>query len=59
MRTLLDESPSTIPTKVYETPIHGITLEDLPQGVSYFHIQFRNSDGWGMINLPRKHSETG
>ncbi len=49
VRTLLDESPSSVPTKVYDTPIDSITLSDLEEGVSYFHIQFRNGDGWGKV----------
>lgn len=49
VRTLLDDSPSTIPTKVYDNPISSITLEDLDDGESYFHIQFRNDDGWGKV----------
>jgi hypothetical protein len=50
VRTLLDDRPSTIPTKVYDTPIDSITLDELPEGVSYFHIQFRNADGWGKVS---------
>ena len=49
VRTLLDERPSAVPTKLYETPISEITLEDLPDGESYFHLQFRNGDGWGQV----------
>lgn len=49
IRTLLDTSPNTIPTIVYDTPVSSKTLEDLPQGVSYFHIQFKNADGWGKV----------
>jgi hypothetical protein len=49
VRTLLDESPSGVPTKVYDTPINSITLPDLDEGVSYFHIQFKNADGWGKV----------
>jgi hypothetical protein len=49
VRTLLNGSPSSVPTKVYETPIRSISLPDLEEGVSYFHIQFRNSDGWGTV----------
>lgn len=48
-RTLLDQRPSSIPTNVYEEPISSITLDDLPEGESYFHLQFRNSDGWGRV----------
>jgi hypothetical protein len=49
VRTLLDESPSSVPTKVYDSPIDSISLTDLEEGVSYFHIQFRNADGWGKV----------
>lgn len=49
VRTLLNDRPSSVPTRVYESPISEITLEDLPEGESYFHIQFRNADGWGRV----------
>lgn len=49
VRTLLNEQPNTVPTKVYESPIDRITIPDLSEGVSYFHLQFRNSDGWGQV----------
>ncbi len=49
VRTLLDTAPSTIPTIVYDEPIRSRTLEDLPQGISYFHIQFKNAEGWGRV----------
>jgi len=50
VRTLLDDSASSIPTRVYEDPISTITLEDLDEGVQYFHLQFRNEDGWGRVS---------
>lgn len=49
VRTLLDKSSGSIPTKVYDNPIRNISLTDLSEGVSYFHIQFKNADGWGKI----------
>jgi hypothetical protein len=49
VRTALDESPTAIPTKVYDSPIKEITLADLDEGVSYFHIQFKNAEGWGKV----------
>lgn len=49
VRTLLDASPGTVPTIVYDEVISEKTIEDLDDGVSYFHIQFRNSEGWGRI----------
>ncbi len=49
VRTLLDENPTSIPTKVYDSPIRDITIDDLPDGISYFHIQFKNDEGWGRV----------
>lgn len=49
VRTLLDEHSGSIPTKVYDTPIESISLSDLDEGVSYFHLQFRNAEGWGRV----------
>lgn len=49
VRTLLNQNPTSVPTKVYEDPISSIVLSDLEEGVSYFHIQFRNEDGWGRV----------
>jgi len=49
VRTLLDGNSGSIPTKVYETPIDSILIEDLEEGVSYFHLQFRNAEGWGRV----------
>jgi Cohesin domain/Bacterial Ig-like domain len=49
VRTLLDGSATAIPTKVYESPISNIELIDLAEGVSFFHLQFKNADGWGKV----------
>lgn len=49
VRTSFDQNASTIPTKLYETPITERTIDDPPQGTSYFHIQFKNADGWGRV----------
>ncbi len=49
LRTALDTISTAIPTKVYEDPIRTITLTDLPEGESYFHLQFKNNDGWGKV----------
>ncbi len=53
IRTLLDKNQNSIPSRVYETPIQTITLEDLEEGVSYFHIQYKNADGWGKVGRYR------
>lgn len=49
VRTLLDEHSGSIPTKVYDNPISEIVLDELEQGVQYFHLQLKNSDGWGRV----------
>lgn len=49
LRTLLDDKSSSVPTKVYEEPPTSIEIPDLSQGVSYFHLQFKNADGWGRV----------
>lgn len=49
VRTLLNGSPTSVPVRVYDNPISSITLDDLDEGESYFHIQFQNSDGWGGV----------
>jgi hypothetical protein len=48
VRTSLDARPSAIPTVVYEPPIRERELTDV-QGENYFHIQFKNADGWGKV----------
>jgi hypothetical protein len=50
VRTLLDDRSTAVPTKVYDTPIRTITLSDLDEGVSYFHVQFKNEGGWGKVS---------
>lgn len=49
LRTLLDGNSGSIPTRVYDSPMSSITLEDLDEGVQYFHLQFQNADGWGRV----------
>jgi len=49
VRTLLDGNSGSIPTKVYSPAISEITIEELGQGVQYFHIQVQNDEGWGRV----------
>lgn len=49
IRTLLDTNPGTIPTVVYEERLTEKVIDNLDEGTSYFHIQFKNSEGWGKI----------
>lgn len=49
VRMTLDTTSGTVPTKVYESALTEKVLEDLPEGVSYFHLQLKNKDGWGEL----------
>lgn len=58
VRTLLDQSANTIPTIVYDEPIDSREITDLKEGSSYFHIQFKNADGWGRVTHFRINVDT-
>lgn len=49
VRTAFDREAESIPNVTYDEPILEKTISDIAEGVSYFHIQFKNSDGWGRI----------
>ncbi len=49
IRTLLDAHSTSVPMKVYDTPMRSIELADLDEGIRYFHVQFKNADGWGKV----------
>jgi len=49
VRTGLNESANSVPTVVYDPPISDKLIDDLKQGVQYFHVQFRNENGWGKV----------
>lgn len=53
VRTLLSDNAQDIPVNVYDPPITSISLPDLADGVSYFHLQFQNADGWGSVGRYR------
>ncbi len=53
VRTGLNTSPNSVPTVVYDPPISSKTIDDLGQGVQYFHIQFKNENGWGKVTSYR------
>jgi hypothetical protein len=38
-----------IPTKIYSPAINFTKLVNVANGVSYFHIRFKNSAGWGEV----------
>jgi hypothetical protein len=45
--TLLSKNASAIPTVVYDPPIGNKKVTDLQDGVWYFHVRFKNKNGWG------------
>jgi len=50
---LINKIPTSLPTVLYDIPITEKKIEDLEDGVWYFHIRFKNDQGWGGI-LHRK-----
>lgn len=48
-RLLLDRSPSSVPTKVYTTPLATKTIDGLPLGTSYLHVQHKVGGEWGGV----------
>jgi hypothetical protein len=48
VRALLDTKTGTVPNVVYDTPVSEKEIKDL-SGVNYFHLQFKNKEGWGRV----------
>lgn len=49
MRLLVDNKPDSIPVVVYTPPLVSRTIDDLIEGVSYLHVQYKDVDGWGEV----------
>jgi len=49
LRLLIGKISTAIPTVLYEPPIKKKIIEDLEDGIWYFHARFRNSNGWGQV----------
>ena len=47
--TFMGHNPSTVPTVTYDPPIGNKKIADVEDGVWYFHVRFRNDNGWGAI----------
>jgi len=45
----IDKNPRTIPQTVYTPSITSKEIDDLSEGVWYFHAQLKNSYGWGDV----------
>lgn len=50
VRLLVGKIPGAIPTVLYTPAISEKEIKDLADGIYYFHVQFRNSAGWGEIS---------
>jgi len=50
IRILYDKYPASQPGVVYVPAISEKQLEDIKDGVWYFHAQFKNAQGWGAIS---------
>lgn len=47
VRTLIGHLPDSVPHVTYDPPIKNKDIANLDDGVWYFHLLFRNSNGWG------------
>lgn len=47
VKTLFDQKTDTEPSVVYSPAISKKTIENLEDGVWYFHIKYQNEAGWG------------
>ena len=50
VRLLYDKYPTSRPVVAYSPPISEKQLENIEDGIYYFHVQFRNRFGWGAIS---------
>jgi len=50
VRVLYDTYPNSWPRVLYTPPISEKQLENIKDGVWYFHVQFRNQVGWGKVS---------
>lgn len=57
VRTGYDTDPAGTPTKLYTSPIDGRSI-DADDGVTYFHLQVRDADGWGPVSTYRFNIDT-
>ena len=53
VKLLINEIPTAVPAVLYTPPISEKKIEDLADGIWYFHVRFKNQYGWGGI-LHRK-----
>ncbi len=49
LRLLVNDKPDSMPLVVYTPPIASRTINDLTNGVSYLHVQYKDTNGWGEV----------
>ena len=49
VRTLLDQNKSSVPSILLDGRTTSRRVTDIPEGVNYFHVQFKDAAGWGGI----------
>jgi len=50
VKILYDKYSNSLPRVLYTSPISEKQLEDIKDGVWYFHVQFKNDNGWGAVS---------
>ncbi len=50
VRLLYDKYPTSQPSVLYAPAITKKSLKDIKDGVYYFHVQARNTGGWGAVS---------
>ncbi len=58
VRTLIDRDSNSVPTVVYDPPVEEKQVQDLEDGVWYFHVQSKDENGWGGIAHYAVHIDT-
>lgn len=58
IRLLATASSSSLPTKVYNPPVSEKTIQDISNGISYFHLQGKTEFGWSEPTVYRFQTDT-
>lgn len=49
VRTLLDQNKSSVPSILLDGRTTSRHVVDIPEGINYFHVQFKDAAGWSRI----------
>jgi len=50
VRMMYDKYPNTTPKVIYSPAISEKQLENIKDGIYYFHVQLKNAKGWGEVS---------